>query len=208
MLNTSNPVQMVGGSGFRSPIPENPVDLKVIRDPATIIRRCHTCNVNCINYSPAGEVLISGNKFHSEGSLGKWESIVGFFVCQKCPLHTKRARGGEPMPYRRLWCVKCLKFGFGWKGGAFPEAFSAAFTHKPDGSRAQNSIKCCHCSTSGTNPDKQKCLNSCPKTTYDDIRAQKPQKPKRKPETTLKTKPSKRPCIDPSPLLASHVGCR
>ncbi|GAQ93633.1 hypothetical protein KFL_017370010, partial [Klebsormidium nitens] len=49
------------------------------------------------------------------------------------------------------------------------------------------------------------CLSSCPKTLYNDTKAQKPQKPqkpKRKPETALKTQPDKRPCLATSLLIA------
>jgi hypothetical protein len=187
-------------TGWRCPVPDDPVDPDILKDHATIIKRCHACHIECIRNSATGEVTISGTKFHG-ATPGTRESVVGFFVCQTCPPHTKRGRGGVPMPYRRLWCVKCLKFGFG-KDGAFGGAFRAAFSDKPDGSWAQNPIKCWHCSTSGTDPKMRDCLNSCPKTLYNNVKAQKPQKPKRKPETALRTRPDKRPCLATSPLLA------
>ncbi|GAQ92530.1 hypothetical protein KFL_010410030 [Klebsormidium nitens] len=181
-------------TGWRCPVPDDPVDSDILKDHATIIKRCHACHNECLRYSATGNVTISGTKFHGT-TPGARESVVGFFVCQTCPPHPKSWRHGRPMPYRRLWCNKCLKF-------LIPGAFSLAFNHKPDGSWTQNPISCWHCSTSGINPEMRDCLNSCPKTLYNDIKAQKP---KRKPVTAPSTRPSKQPRTSEPPILAPSL---
>lgn len=188
-------------SNWEPPGPEDPVDPELLKDHANIIKTCHSCGTAVWDYSATGQPVISRTKF--EGPPGNREPVQGFFICQTCPPPTvlgrdgkprpKLGRKGEPIPYRKAWCVKCLKFCI---PGVLPStfAFSDAFTPRADKSWAQNPVPCWHCSTSPTNA----CHSTCPRNPLLDARALK-----RPSETVLKTRPSKRSSPPPAPALSA-----
>lgn len=117
---------------WRPPTADNPVDLAILNAHAsTIILTCHCCKKEVFHWKPSTEPGVTEDVLTIAPTHG-----AGAFICTSCLQELKKngepklARGsGRPQPYRKTWCVNCLKDPKLISGG-----FDSAFRQRDDGS--------------------------------------------------------------------------
>ncbi|GAQ93113.1 hypothetical protein KFL_013070010 [Klebsormidium nitens] len=138
-----------------TPTADNPVDLALLKkvDLSTVVQKCHCCGNEPWRRKPPPPE--PPNPDHIPITVSRTPGS-GLFICMECtPQNTSSGRpkcqpgSDKPIPYRRVWCIPCIKN----IDGALKSTF------KQDGSWEQIRSKCWHCTLS-----KGNCHPKCPQT--------------------------------------------